>query len=310
MSVASSRQLIADRSTKHSRALKAPSRSKRNRKSGILTVIVWCTLAYFLIPPIWIFMSATKTNSDFFSTFGLSFGSSFELFTNIEQVFTLQGGVFVQWIINTLFYSVTSAVGASILATACGYALAKYTFRGRSVIFSVILGAVMVPMTALAIPTFLLFSVWDLTNTPLAVILPSLVSPFAVYLMRVYAAEAVDDSLLEAARIDGASEMKIFLSIGSRLLVPGIVTVLLFTLVATWNNYFLPLIMLNTNSLYPLTVGLASWQADSAPGAGTGTVLYTTVMTGSLISMVPLIVAFIFLQRYWQTGVTTGSVKG
>lgn len=309
MSSASS-QLESIQVRKADERLTTPPQKKPHRRSTTLTIIVWCTLAYFLIPPIWIFMSATKTNSDFFSTFGLAFGNSFELFNNIRQVFSLQGGVFVQWIINTLFYSVTSAVGASILATTCGYALAKYVFRGRAAVFSVILGAVMVPMTALAIPTFLLFSAWNLTNTPWAVILPSLVSPFAVYLMRVYTVEAVDDSLLEAARIDGAGELRIFFSIGSRLLGPGIVTVLLFTLVATWNNYFLPLIMLNSNSLYPLTVGLSSWQAQSALGSGSGTVLYTTVMTGSLISMIPLIVAFLLLQRYWQTGVTTGGVKG
>ena len=119
----------------------------------------------------------------------------------------------------------------------------------------------MIPLTALAIPTYLLFSSAGLTNTPWAVILPSLVSPFSVFLMRVYAADAVPDSLIEAARVDGAGEFRIFWQVGIRLLGPGIVTVMLFTLVATWNNYFLPLIMLNSGELYPLTVGLAQQQA-------------------------------------------------
>ena len=124
----------------------------------------------------------------------------------------------------------------------------------------------MVPTTALAIPTYLLFAKVGLVNTPWAVILPSLVSPFGLYLMRVYAEDAVPDSLIEAARIDGAGEARIFFRIALRLLAPGLVTVLLFTLVATWNNYFLPLIMLNDPSLYPITVGLASWAAQAAGG--------------------------------------------
>jgi multiple sugar transport system permease protein len=127
--------------------------------------------------------------------------------------------------------------------------------------------------------------------------------------MRVYAADSVDDSLLEAARIDGAGEFRILATIGVRLMAPGIVTVVLFQLVATWNNYFLPLIMLNTPSLFPVTVGLAQWQATASAGGG-AQVLFSTVLTGSFVSILPLIVAFLFLQRYWQSGLGTGGVKG
>jgi multiple sugar transport system permease protein len=141
------------------------------------------------------------------------------------------------------------------------------------------------------------------------VILPSLVSPFGVYLMRVYAADAVDTQLLEAARVDGAGELRIFFTVAMRLLAPGFITVLLFTLVATWNNYFLPLIMLSTPDLYPLTVGLAQWQSAAAAGSG-GQVLFSSVITGSLVSIVPLVIAFLYLQKYWQAGLATGGVKG
>jgi multiple sugar transport system permease protein len=137
-----------------------------------------------------------------------------------------------------------------------------------------------------------------------------LVSPFGLYLMRVYTQDAVPDSLLEAARIDGAGELRIFFTIVLRLLAPGLVTVLLFTLVATWNNYFLPLIMLNDPNLFPITVGLAQWQAESAAGGGgsTGEQL-PLVLTGSLLSIIPLIAAFLLLQRYWRSGLATGGVK-
>jgi multiple sugar transport system permease protein len=284
-------------------------RTGRKKRSTVLTIIVWTTLIYFIVPLLWLFISTTKNNSDLFSTFGLWFGHSFDFFANLQNLFTFQGGVFWQWLLNTVIYAVVSALGAAILATACGYSLAKYRFRGRNAVFSVILGSIMVPLTALAIPTYLLFAAANLTDSMWAVILPSLVSPFGVYLMRVYAADAVDDSLLEAARIDGAGEFRIFGTIGLRLLGPGIVTVLLFQLVATWNNYFLPLIMLNTPSLFPVTVGLAQWQATASAGGG-AQVLFSTVLTGAFVSIIPLIVAFLFLQRYWQSGIAAGSVKG
>jgi multiple sugar transport system permease protein len=285
-----------------------PSRRARG-KSNLLTVIVWITMIYFLVPLVWLFVSATKNNADLFTTFGLAFGNTFEFFANIGNLFTFQNGVFVQWLGNTVLYALTGAVGAAALATACGYALAKYRFRGRGAVFGLILGSIMVPLTALAIPTYLLFAAANLTDSVWAIILPSFVSPFGVYLMRVYAADSVDDSLLEAARIDGAGEFRIFSTIGLRLLSPGIVTVLLFQLVATWNNYFLPLIMLNTPSLFPVTVGLAQWQATASAGGG-AQVLFSTVLAGSFVSILPLIIAFLFLQRYWQSGLATGSVKG
>jgi multiple sugar transport system permease protein len=127
--------------------------------------------------------------------------------------------------------------------------------------------------------------------------------------MRVYAADAVPDGLIEAARIDGAGEFRIFWQVALRLVAPGLVTVFLFSLVATWNNYFLPLIMFSNSSLYPVTVGLTLWQSGAAAGGG-AQALFSIVITGSLISILPLIIAFLYLQRYWQTGLATGGVKG
>ena len=217
----------------------------RNRRSTLLTVAVWVAVAYFLLPIVWLGIASTKSNADLFSTFGFAFGSDFNLFSNIAEVFAYRNGAFIQWTVNTIAYAGVSAVGATALATAAGYAFAKFDFPGRNIIFSVVLGAIMIPATALALPTYLLFAGAGVTNTPWAIILPSLVSPFGVYLMRVYAADSVPDSLIEAARIDGASETRIFVSIGVRLMAPGMVTVFLFALVGVWNNYLLPLIMLS-----------------------------------------------------------------
>ncbi|MBU8867737.1 carbohydrate ABC transporter permease [Paenarthrobacter sp. MMS21-TAE1-1] len=283
-------------------------RPRESQRSTLLTVLLWLCALYFILPLFWLIVASTKSNTDLFSTFGLWFGKSFELWNNLVSVFTVRDGLFLQWVINTVLYASVSAVIASILATAAGYAFAKYQFPGDKLLFSIILGAIMIPLTALALPTYLLFNTAGLTNTPWSVILPSLVSPFGVYLMRVYAADAISDSLIEAARVDGAGEFRIFWQVGFRLLGPGVVTVFLFALVATWNNYFLPLIMLNSSSLYPLTVGLAQQQAASAAGGG-AQALFSTVITGSLVSIVPLIIAFLVLQRYWQAGLTTGGVK-
>ncbi|MER5928981.1 carbohydrate ABC transporter permease [Streptomyces sp. NPDC002054] len=267
-------------------------------------------LAYTLLPLLWLGISATKSNQTLFDSPGLWFGDGFHLFENIRDVFTYDDGIYLRWFGNTLLYAVVGAGGASIIATMGGYALAMYEFVGRRVLSAVVIGAISIPASALAVPTYLLFSDMGIVNTPWAVLLPSLASPFGLYLMRVYATEAVPAAMLEAARIDGAGELRIFLTISLRLLAPGFVTVLLFTLVATWNNYFLPLIVLNDPELFPLTVGLRQWDSLAQGGAGAGAIpILPLVITGSLLAIVPLIVSFLFLQRFWQSGLAAGGVK-
>jgi multiple sugar transport system permease protein len=280
------------------------------RRSTPLTIVMLATLAYFLLPLFWLLVASTKSTQDLFNTFGLWFSRSPQLVSNIRETLTHDNGIFVHWLLNTLMYAVVSAVGATFLAATAGYGFAKYRFRGHGVAFNLVLGAIMVPTTALAIPTYLLFAKVGLVNTPWAVILPSLVNPFGLYLMRIYTEDAVPDSLIEAARIDGAGEARIFFRIALRLLAPGLVTVVLFTLVSTWNNYFLPLIMLNDERWYPITVGLSSWaQQAVGGGAGTNSNMLALVVTGSMLSVIPLVVAFLLLQRYWRSGLATGSVK-
>ena len=282
-------------------------RPARRSTSWLLTVIVLLIVGYFLFPLYWLVVASTKSNDDLFSSFGLWF-AEFNLFENIRNVVTVQDGVFLQWAANSVFYAVVSAVGAAFLATAAGYAFAKYRFPGGTALFTIILGAIMIPMAALTVPTYLLFARAELTDTYWAIILPALASPFGVYLMRVYAADAVDSTLIEAGRVDGVGELRIFFTIAFRLLLPGSVTVLLFALVASWNNYFLPLIMLNSPDKFPLPVGLAQWQSTAAAGSG-AQALFSTIITGSLLSVIPLVVAFLLLQRYWQSGLAAGGVK-
>ncbi|QLH25769.1 carbohydrate ABC transporter permease [Streptomyces sp. Rer75] len=290
--------------------LRAPRKrtaGRRPRRSVLLTLLTGLVLLYSLVPLAWLVISATKTQEGLARSFGLWFSGDFALWDNIRETLTYQDGVFTRWLLNTLLYVVAGAGGATLLAVLGGYALAKFTFPGKRAVFAVVIGAVAVPGTALAVPTFLMFSKMGLTNTPWAVIIPSLISPFGLYLMWVFATEAVPDELLEAARIDGASEVRTFFQVVLPLLAPGIVTVLLFTMVATWNNYFLPLIMLKDPDWYPLTLGLHSWNEQAATAGGEA--VFNLVITGSLITIVPLIAAFLLLQKYWQSGLAAGSVK-
>ena len=277
------------------------------RRSALLTGLTGIVLLYTLVPLIWLTMAATKTQQGLAESFGLWFSDDFALWDNIRQTLTYNDGIFLRWFGNTLFYVVLGAGGATALAALGGYGLARFDFPGKRAVFAIVIGAVAVPGTALAVPTFLMFSRMGLTDTPWAVIIPSLISPFGLYLMWTYSAEAIPEELLEAARVDGAGELRTFFRISLPLLAPGLVTVLLFTIVATWNNYFLPLIMLKDPDWYPLTLGLNAWNAQAATTGGE--VVYHLVITGSLLTILPLIAAFLLLQRYWQSGLASGGVK-
>ncbi len=265
-------------------------------KLAAMTFLIICAI-YFLLPFFWLLIAATKSPGDMYTTFGLWFGPHFNLFTNLRILFTINHGIFLQWLLNTFIYAGGGAVVATIVANIAGYTMAKYRFAGRNFIFSLVLGAALVPPIALALPLYLLMSDVGLTNTYWSVLLPSMVSPFGVYLSRIYAVSSVPDELLEASRIDGAGELRTYL-IALRLMVPAVVTIFLFQFVGIWNNFFLPLIMLSDNRLYPVTVGLQAWGGGSV------------VVCGVLVSATPLLIGCMILQRYWRSGLGTGSVQG
>ena len=266
-------------------------------------------LGYFLLPLIWLFIASTKTNADLFATFGFAFAKTFNVLQNLEDLFARDNGAFAGWMRNTAIYSTVAALGSTLLSAMAGYAFAVYRFRGRQFLFALVLGSVFVPATILAVPLYFMLGQLGLSNSLWAVLLPALVNPFGVYLMRVYAERAVPDELLDAARVDGAGEFRIFATIAMRLLAPGTVTVLLFAFVGAWNNYFLPLLVLRSSDVYTVTVGLARWN-ELAAQPGQAQVLYAIVVTGSVLAIVPVMVLFVFLQRYWRSGLSIGSIKG
>ncbi|WP_416393524.1 MULTISPECIES: carbohydrate ABC transporter permease [unclassified Curtobacterium] len=258
---------------------------------------------YFLLPVWWLVVSATKSNSSLQNSNGFWFDAP-QILTNLERTFTYGDGLFGRWVLNSLLYSGGAAAIGTLIAVAAGYVLGKFAFRGRGVIFSAIVGGVLVPNALLTIPLYFLASGVGLINSPWAVIIPSCVSPFGVYLARIYAEQSIPDEILEAARMDGASELRIFFTIVSRILGPATVTVFLFIFVSSWNNFLLPLMMLNSDELKPVTLGLYGWQ--SYRGAAT----YDIVLMGSLVSVIPMVLLFFFLQRFLRTGLAAGSVKG
>ncbi len=275
-----------------------------------LQVLLGFLLVYFLIPFWWVIVNSSKDASGLFGGgSALWFAENVDYWGNLVQLFTFQDGIYARWLVNSALYAVVGGVGATILAATAGYGFAKYRFAGRRAAFAILLGSVMVPATALVIPTFIMFSQLGLTNTIWAVILPTLLNPFGVYLMHVYARDAVPDELIDAARVDGASEFRIFAQVALPLLRPAIVTVLLLSVVSSWNNYFLPLAMLSDNRLFPVTVGIGLWQGIASANNAGSTSLWSIIILGSLVSVIPLIIAFLTLQKYWQGGLAIGSLK-
>ena len=276
-----------------------------------LQIILGLLVVYFLIPFWWVIVNSSKSSAGLFGGGNaLWFADDIDYVGNLVQLFSYGGGIYANWLMNSALYAFVGGLGATALAVLAGYGFSKFRFAGRRAGFSILLGAVMVPTTALVIPTFILFSQWGITNTIWSVILPTLLNPFGVYLMNVYARDAVPDELLDAARVDGAGELRTFLQVALPLMRPAIVTVLLLSVVSSWNNYFLPLAMLSDNRLFPVTVGIGLWQSTASTyGAAGGESLWSIIILGSLISVIPLIIAFLSLQRYWQGGLAIGSLK-
>jgi multiple sugar transport system permease protein len=286
-------------------------RSPRTRGRIPLNIVLALLMIYFLVPFWWLIVNSSKTAAGLFGgDNALWFADDINYLGNFVDLFTYGGGIYARWLANSALYAIVGGVGATVFAVLAGYGFAKYRFAGRRASFAILLGAVMVPTTALVIPTFVLFAQVGWTNTIWAVIFPTLLNPFGVYLMNVYTQDAVPDELLDAARVDGAGEFRTFFRVALPMLRPAIVTVLLLSVVASWNNFFLPLVMLSDNRLFPVTVGIGVWQSTASTyGAAGGQTLWSIIILGCLVSVIPLIIAFLTLQKYWQGGLAIGSLK-
>jgi multiple sugar transport system permease protein len=276
-----------------------------HRRAKILpTLVLLIGSLYCLVPVAWVLVASTKSSGELFSTFTFAPGTG--LLGNLHDLFTYRNGLYLRWTANSTLYAVAGSAVSTLISTLAGYALAKYDFRGRSLLFYAILAGVLVPGMTLAIPQYLIMSEIDLVGGYWSVLLPGLISPFGIYLARVYAMASVPDATMEAARIDGASEYRIFGSIGLPMMIPGMVTIFLLQFVGTWNNFLLPYIMLSDETKFPITVGLYTLLSK---GSGQPT-LYGIAIVGAAVSVIPLIALLLFLQRFWRLDLLSGGLKG
>ncbi|GGT86297.1 MULTISPECIES: carbohydrate ABC transporter permease [Streptomyces] len=258
---------------------------------------------YCLLPIAWVLVASTKSGADLFSTFTFLPGDGFG--DNLADLSAYRDGIYWRWMANSVFYAGLGAVLSTVVSALAGYALAVYRFRGREAFFDTILTGVLMPPVILAIPQYLLMAEAGMTDTYLSVLLPLILSPYGVYLGRIYAEAAIPMELVEAGRMDGAGELRIFLRIAVPMMSPGLVTIFLFQFVAIWNNFLLPFIMLGDDERFPMTVGLFTLLKQ---GAGQPA-LYTLVITGALLAIVPLIALFFVIQRFWSLDLLSGAVK-
>lgn len=269
----------------------------------LTTIVLVFIAAYFLLPIIWVILASSKDNTDLLTTPGFWFGNEINWGTNWNSLMSWTQNLFPRWVLNSIFYSTTAAAVGTLLSVSAGYALAKFKFPGRAAMLGTVMTGLLMPVALLTVPMYLLFTQLGLTNTIWSILIPCMVSPFGVFLGSVYAEASVPTELLEAARIDGAGEARIFFTMVLRLLAPAMVTIFLFIFVATWNNFMLPLMMVSSAELKPVTLGLYGMMSYFSPDKG-------AVMLGALLGVIPLILLFLFLQRFWQSGLAAGAVKG
>jgi multiple sugar transport system permease protein len=278
--------------------------SKSTPSRVLAHVVLIAAAIYTLFPLIWLFTAATKNTGDLYST-GMFQWNAFRLFDNIADLFSESNGIYLHWYLNSVLYAGGGAITGAFLSVCAGYAFEKFSFPGKERIFGVVLLGVLIPTSALALPLYLLASSTGLVNTFWAVLIPSICNPFGVYLARIFARGYIPDELLEAARVDGAGELKTFFGISWKLMLPGFATIFLFQFIGIWNNFFLPLVMLSNRNLFPVSLGLYNWNSQVALEPQ----YYTLVMVGAFVAIIPLIIVFIFTQKFWRAGLTAGSLK-
>jgi len=280
-------------------------------KRGTVSLLTTCCVLFALftlIPILWMIINSTKTQANIFQSFGFWFASPFDFFHTFANLFRdVDGdGTYFRWLANTVVYSAVAGFGSTVLAALGGYGFARFEFRGARLFFAVVIAGLLVPITLVAVPLYLVYAKVHLINSIWGMILPSMVAPVGLYLMRTYVDLSIPRQLLDAARIDGASEARIFYRVALPLMVPGLMTVLLLSIATTWNNYILPLILFSSNNLYPATVGMGLW-LQHAGNSGDAN-LFPLLVTGGLMTIIPMVALFAVLQRYWRGGLLLGGL--
>ena len=269
-------------------------------------------VVFFALPMVWLFFASTKTARQLLLDNPFSVGSLETLADNWAQLTQFQDGIIWVWLGNAALYAGVALVITLVVSIPAGYALAMTEFRLRRLLLVTTLIVMLIPNTALVLPIFLELSAVKLVGSPLAVILPFSFFPFGVYLTYIYFSTAVSRDLLDAARIDGAGELRVFWRIAMPLATPVIALVGFFNLVGNWNNYFLPFVM-EPGRKAPIQVGLAELLSNvplfNPTSAGSVTIDLPVLALATLVSVAPVLVIFLFSQRFLVTGMTAGGTK-
>ncbi len=278
----------------------------KKKKSNTL---VWITNIAFVIisfialfPILNLLISSFRPSSDIMRNgISLVFDPSKMSFDNYLYIFT-QGGNYWSWFKNSLSISAITIILSLFFSSMVGYALALYDFKGRNLIFGFVLFILMVPFEILMLPLFQLMISMNLINTYTAVILPAVVAPIAVFFFRQYAI-GLPKELMDSARIDGATEYGIFFKIMLPLMTPSMAAMAILQGLGAWNNFLWPLIVLRSNDMFTLPIGLATLLTPYGNN-------YDILIAGSVMTIIPIIILFIFFQRYFVAGLTVGGIKG
>ena len=267
---------------------------------------------FFVLPVIWLLLAATKTDAQLVNRSPFSFGSWQALRHNWDALTRFQGDTVLLWLRNSAEQALLALVITLAVGIPAGYALAMIEFRGRRLLLILTLVVMLMPTTTLVIPLFLEINAAHLIGTVWSVVLPYSFYPFGVYLTYIYFSTALPRDLVSAARIDGCSEFGAFRYVALPLAAPVIALVGFFSFVANWTNYFLPYVMLPQSSQYPVQVGLGLLITDVPqfnPTAGTAAVLRPELALATLLAITPVLLVFLFAQRFLITGLLAGATK-
>ena len=271
----------------------------QSRGYKIFVIIVLALLAVFFIFPLyWILTGSLKDAI----TINAQKPQWFPLTPTLDNYVRLFKQPAVQWLLNTIIIAVAAMALTCITAALAGYALAKKRFYGQKILFSLLVCAMALPKQVIVIPLLQEMSALGLNNNLLAVILPTVGWPFGIFLMKQFS-ETIPTEMLEAARIDGASEVRTFVSIVFPMVKPGVGALAIFTFVNTWNDYFLQLIMLQKREVLTISTGIARLQGEVSSDFG-------LIMAGAALAAVPIVAVFLMFQKYFTQGIAMGAVKG
>ncbi|WP_349425949.1 carbohydrate ABC transporter permease [Microbacterium sp. LWS13-1.2] len=286
----------------------------RNWLGRVLAFVVLAFfVVFFALPLAWLLLAPTKSPLALLTENPFSFGSLATLAENFRYLSEFQNGIVWTWLGNAAFYTGAALVLTLVVSIPAGYALALVDFKLRRALLIVTLVVMLIPNTALVLPIFLELSAVRLIGNPLAVILPFSFFPFGVYLAYIYFSTSVSRDLLDAARIDGAGEFRVFLGVAMPLAAPVIALVGFFNFVGNWNNYFLPFVTV-PGRRSPIQVGLAELLSNvplfNPTSAGSVTIELPTLALATIISVAPVLIIFLFSQRFLVEGMTAGGTKG